>query len=150
MDTVTYPQDEVAAFFREHLLPVRKAHDAEELGPLFAVVWTPTLILLDALGREHHRTVGFLDPDELVASLLLGMGKLRLAGDGFEECRQFLGRLLDEYPRSEFAPEAVYYSGINLFRQTYDPGELGAMYQRLQREYPASGWCNRASPYSIL
>jgi TolA-binding protein len=126
------------------------APDAEALAPLFAITWTPTLIVLDQAGREHQRTVGFLDPDELIAGLLLGIAKVHMGRGQFSKARTCFDRLLKRYPQSEFAAEAVFFNGVNLYKQTYDPGDLGSIFQRLQREYPASGWCNRASPYSLL
>jgi len=33
----------------------------------YAVKWTPTIILLDSEGDEHHRFVGYLPPEDFIA-----------------------------------------------------------------------------------
>ena len=75
MDAVTYPETAVSNFIMEHLIPLRIAFDAQPHATDFNVVWTPTIITLDAEGNEHHRTTGFFSPEELIPSLKLGAGK---------------------------------------------------------------------------
>ena len=75
MDVVTYPNDRVILFITENMIPLRVAFDAQPLSADFNIKWTPALITLDPYGNEHHRTVGFLAVQELIASLLLGIGK---------------------------------------------------------------------------
>jgi hypothetical protein len=75
MDAVTYPDEKVAGFVNGRLIPLRVLFDHEPLAREFNLKWTPTLITLDADGKEHHRSVGFLGPEEVITSLLLGIGK---------------------------------------------------------------------------
>ena len=75
MDAVTYPDSGVISFISDNLIPLRVASDAKPLSDDFNVKWTPTLITLSPDGKEHHRTLGFLEPKDLIASLLLGKGK---------------------------------------------------------------------------
>ena len=72
MDTVSYPNPKVIDFFAKNLIPVRVLITSKPLPQKFKVQWTPTLVLLDEEGEEHHRTVGFLAAEELLASLMLG------------------------------------------------------------------------------
>jgi len=75
MDAVTYPNDGVIEFIQKHMIPLRVAFDAKPLSIDFNIKWTPTLIILDADRKEHQRTVGFLPPEELIPSLMLGIAK---------------------------------------------------------------------------
>jgi len=150
MDAVTYPNAQVAEFVNGNLVPVKMRFDAEPFAKDFNIKWTPTLIVLDHEGREHSRTVGFLPPDELISSLLLGMGKVWFDADRFSDTLPLLEKLLASYPKSGAAPEALYLHGVAGFKNTHDPGLLKATYEKLEAQYPGSEWVNRASPYGLL
>ena len=107
MDAVTYPNDKVVEFVEKHLVPLRVPFDAKPLSDDFNVQWTPTLVILDSEGQEHHRTTGFLPPEEFMAMVLLGIGKLRFDQGKFEAAIEKMDRVLAEYPQSDSAPEIL-------------------------------------------
>jgi tetratricopeptide (TPR) repeat protein len=150
MAAVTYPDTKVIGFIGENMIPVQVLFDAKPLSTDFNIKWTPTLITLDSKGKEHHRTVGFLSADELIASLLLGIGKSYFETDRFDEAIESLERLLKEYPNSDAAPEATYLLGVCRFKSTNDPKPLKAAYEQLKAQYPTSEWTKRAYPYRLL
>lgn len=150
MDAVTYPSEIVSSFITEHLVPLRSLYDAQPLAGRYNVQWTPTLITVDAEGKEHHRTVGYLSPEELVPSLLLGAGKCDFDNGRLEEAEAELGRVLAEYPKSEAAPEAAYYLGVARFKSSHDGRRLKETYEKLHADYPGSEWEKRAYPYRLL
>ncbi|HEX2061867.1 MAG TPA: thioredoxin fold domain-containing protein, partial [Thermoanaerobaculia bacterium] len=75
-----YPNPKIARFVSDHFIPVRqhvKTHpDAMER---WGAQWTPTIMTVDANGREQHRVEGFLDADALLAQLKLGLAKAAFA-----------------------------------------------------------------------
>jgi TolA-binding protein len=150
MDAVTYPQEAVAEFIMTNMIPLRVQFDAQPYANKFNLKWTPTLITLDANGEEHHRTVGFLGPDEVIASLLLGIGKSHFESDRFDKALSALERVLQEYPKSHAAPEAVYLRGVAKYKSTHDPKPLREAYDFLKSGYPDSEWVDRAQPYSLI
>jgi TolA-binding protein len=150
MDAVTYPDDKVISFINENMIPLRIAFDAQPLSTDFNIKWTPALITLDTQGKEHHRTVGFLAPEELLPSLLLGMAKSYFETDRFDEALASLDKLLGEYPKSDSTPEAVYLRGVCRYKSTHDPKPLKAAYEQLEADHPASEWTKRAYPYRLL
>ncbi len=150
MDAVSYPNQEVIDFFREHLIPVRVLHNAQPLAGQFKVKWTPSLILLDAKGEEHNRTVGFLPPEELIPSLLLGIGKTHFDSDELDEALASFGRIVEKYPKSDAAAEAVYLQGVSRYKKTKKPDALKQAQQQLARDYAGSQWATRASAYRLL
>jgi len=150
MDAVTYPNDRVIRFISENMIPLRVAFDAQPLSANFNIKWTPTLITLNHDGNEHHRTVGFLAPQELIPSLLLGMGKSYFETDQFDEAIGSLEKLLGEYPESGSAPEAIYLRGVCRYKSTQNPEPLKVAYEQLTAEYPSSEWTKRAYPYRLL
>ena len=122
MDAVTYPQPAVVTFINENIIPVRVRFDAQPLAAQFNVQWTPTLVTVGSDGKEHHRTVGFLPPEELVPSLLLGAAKCAFDAGDMDRAVKNLERLLATYPKSSCAPEAVYLHGVSRFKAAHDVG----------------------------
>ena len=116
----------------------------------FLVVWTPTLIILDFYGKEHQRTVGFIPPDEMIASLLLGIGKVGFDNDQFNEAGIQFNTLLRAFPQSAAAPEAIYLRGAARYKSSHAAEALKDAYQQLLAEHPENEWTRRAEPYKLL
>lgn len=150
MDAVSYPDPRVVDFVTETVVPLRVPADSRPLADDFRVTWTPTLVTLDLYGKEHHRTVGFLPPEELIASLILGIGKCDYDGGAFNDAICRFDRILADYPKSGAAPEAVYLRGVSRFKGSHDPAALKEAYEKLTADYPASDWAKRAGPYRLL
>ncbi len=150
MGAVTYPDPKVVAFVEQNMIPIQVLYNAQPLATEFNVKWTPTVITLDAEGKEHHRTVGFLAPEEFIPSLMLGIAKSYFDQEKYAEALSMLEKLLKDYPKSDSAPEAIYIRGVTKYKSTHSPKPLKEAYERLQAEYPSSEWTRRASPYRLL
>jgi hypothetical protein len=150
MDAVTYPDSKVSDFIMKNLIPLRVQSSSEPLATSFNVKWTPALITLDENGKEHHRTVGFLPPEELMPSLILGTGKIYFDLDAFAEAIATFDKVISEYPNSDFAPQAVFYRGVCGYKSTHTAGPLKEVYEKLSADYPRSEWAKRALPYRLL
>jgi hypothetical protein len=150
MDAVTYPDSGVTKFINEHMIPVRVAFDAEPHARDFNVKWTPTIVTLYSSGREHHRTLGFLAPEDVIASLLLGMGKVHFDADKFDDALVNLDSVTADYSKTNSAPEAIFFRGVSGYKNSHDPKMLKEAYERLQAEYPDSEWTKRAYPYRLI
>jgi len=150
MGAVTYPNAKVVEFVTKNLIPVQVKSDAQPIATDFNVKWTPTLITLDSEGKEHHRTVGFLPPEDLIPSLLLGIAKCHFDRERFAEALAALDKLVADYPKSDAAPEAIFLRGVARYKSTHDPKPLKEAYGKLQAEYPSSEWTKRAYPYRLI
>jgi hypothetical protein len=150
MDAVTYPNKAVIEFINSNMIAVRVRHDQRPLAEDFKVKWTPALITLDVDGTERHRTVGFLPPEELIPSLMSGIGKTHLERGEFAKAIPQFEMLVSQYPKSGSAPEAVFFLGVARFQSTQDPKFLKKAYETLAAQYPQSEWTTRASPYSTI
>ena len=150
MGAVTFPNPKVLAFVNENIIPLRLPHDHKPLADQFQVKWTPTLVTLDTEGKEHHRTVGFLPPEELIPSLLLGRAKIHFDHEEFEKALKSLESILNEHPKSGAAPEAIFLRGVCGYKSTHTPKPLKDAYEKLQADYPESEWTKRAYPYRLL
>jgi hypothetical protein len=150
MAAVTYPNPKVVNFINETMIPIQVRFDAQPIATDYNVKWTPTIITLDSDGKEHHRTVGFLAPEELIPSLLLGIAKVSFDADLFESALTSLNRLLSEYPESNASSEAVYLRGVCLYKSTHDAKPLKEAYEKLNSRDPKDEWTQRAYPYRLL
>ena len=150
MDAVTYPTPEVIGFINQNVIPVRVPHDHQTLSKQFQVKWTPTLVTLDPAGNEHHRTVGFLPPEQLIPSLLLGKAKTEFDLDDFPSAIKTLETILGKHPKSGSTPESIYLYGVSLYKNTHDPKPLKEAYEKLKSQFPDNEWTTRAYPYRLL
>ena len=62
------------------------------------------------------------------------------------------GKLYDEivqkYPTSASAPEAVYWKGVSHYKSTNDHTVLGEVQKTLKQKYPTSIWAEKALPWA--
>lgn len=150
MDAVTYPDTTVSNFLNERMIPIRVPHSAEPFAIAYNVHWTPTLLTLDAIGKEHHRILGFLPPEELVPALLLGIAKMHFDLEENTQTISILDKLLATYAKSAAAPEAVYLRGVSLYKTTHNAKSLKEAHESIKKDYPNSEWVYRSSPYRLL
>ncbi len=116
----------------------------------FNVKWTPTVIILDATGDEHHRFVGFLPAEDFISQLLLARGKAEFDLDEYEEAVQCFQEVLVRCPKTDAAPEARYYLGVAKYKASHDPKELKTNFEILQKDYPGSEWTKKAQVYALI
>ena len=116
----------------------------------YSVKWTPTIIILEADGDEHHRFIGFLQPEDFIAQMTLGKGKLAFNLDSFDQAIQCFQEILVGYPKTDADPEAQYYLGVSKYKASHDPKELKLGLEALQRNYPQSEWTKKAQVYSLI
>jgi len=150
MDKETYTQERVVKFVNDHLVPLRLDHEDKPFSRDYNLIWTPTLIILDQDGREYQRSLGFQPPEELVPNLMLGVAKVYFSLKNYNAAKLHLDEVLNQYPESGSAPEAVYFLGVNQFKHKDDPAELRKMYESLQEKYPDSRWTKSAAPFRNL
>jgi tetratricopeptide (TPR) repeat protein len=146
MDAVTYPNPAVVEFISKNVIPVKTLYD-QPLAHQFRVMWTPTLILLDLDGNEVYREEGFLPPEGLIPALVLGLGKVRLNAGQYDQAISQFKEVASKYPKSDQAPEAIYFLGVTRFKSTHDMKPLKEAYEKLKTKYPASSWTKKAYPY---
>jgi len=150
MDAVTYPDEKVTDFIYNNFIPLRIAGNEEPYAADFMVNWTPRIIVLDSVGLSHQSTVGFLPPEDFIASLELGLAKADFDSHNLEGCKRRLSRILEGFPQSTSAAEAVFLLGVTSYKLSSQTGPLKEAYQTLQEKYPESEWTKRALPYRLL
>ena len=141
-----YPDPRVEALIRDNLVPIRiDVRKKPELMERFNVQWTPTILLLGPDGREHHRIEGFLETDDFLAQLLLGLGHVARARGKWDEAIARYEEVLARHPDGDAAPAAQYWRGVARYKKSGDPAELGATTQAFKERYADTPWATRAS-----
>jgi len=150
MGAVTYPMEAVAKFVDYNFIPVQIQVTNTALMQKYAVSWTPTILVLDADGKEHYRTVGFLAPEEFIAAFQVGKGRYYLDVDQFVEALGMFEEVLQSPTAGNAAPEAIFFQGVARYKQTHNPKPLRAAYETLRAKYPQTEWAKRAEPYKLI
>lgn len=150
MDAVTYLSKEVVSFVKEFLIPLKIDISKKALYEKYNAIWTPALLVLDYQGHEVQQTIGFLEPDKFIAYMHLGIAKVHFTVGEFDAANVHFKKLMDRYPESSVVPEAIYFSGVNLYKQKNDPTQLKMAYEKLLKNYPDTTWTKRAAPYRYI
>ncbi len=66
----------------------------------------------------------------------LGRKRFAQAGARFEEVAR-------RHPGTDAGAEALYWLGVANYKESHDPAQLRAGWQRLAQEYPDSAWAER-------
>lgn len=144
-----YPNDRVAQFINKNFVPI-KIHVKEhpEAFGRFDAQWTPTLIVLDPEGKERYRFEGYLPVDDFLAQLETGLAKTAFAREDFAESERLYREVAQEFPKSESAPEALYWAGVSKYKASHDPAPLAETARALKERYPESSWTKKASVWA--
>lgn len=114
----------------------------------FDATWTPTVLVFDSNGVERHRIEGYLPKDEFRAQLQLGLARIAFKEKKWADAERGYSAIVENYPQTAAAPEAVYWSGVSHYRGTNDHTVLGRVAQELEQKYPQSIWTKKALPWS--
>jgi hypothetical protein len=145
-----YPDARVADFVTEHFVPVRfhvkdQHEDFQRVGEKYGAMWTPTVLIVDADGTERHRIEGFLPANDFLSQLLLGTARAAFEQKDNAAAERLYRRVVEQFPDTEAAPEAVYWAGVSKYRATNDPSALKATAATFGDRYQSSSWAKKAS-----
>ena len=145
-----YPNERVVRFIEEQFEPVRihvreQTSEWKRLGARYGVEWTPTILIVDPAGEERHRIEGFLPVDDFLAQLELGLARLAFSREQFPDAERRYRAIVDRYPQTETAPEALYWAGVSRYKATNDASALADTTKRFRERYQNSSWAKKAS-----
>ena len=104
MGAVTYPNSEVVEYINQNLIPVQLLYNAQPEAADFNITWTPTMIILDETGKEHHRNVGFQPAEDFIPFLMVGQAKTYFDRNTFEPAISLLEKVIKQYPQERRRP----------------------------------------------
>jgi tetratricopeptide (TPR) repeat protein len=145
-----YPDERVAHLINQNFIPARvhvreQPEDYQRFGQRFGAQWTPTLLVIDPDGTERHRIEGFLPPEDLMAQLLLGLGHSAFARERWEEAERRFREVVERFPKSDAAPEALYWAGVARYKGKGDANALAETGREFTKRYQDSSWAKKAS-----
>jgi thioredoxin family protein/tetratricopeptide repeat protein len=150
LEAESYEDDATSTFINKEFIPVT-AHIKEHAANFhrFDVLWTPTVLILDSSnGRERLRLEGYLPNIEFRAWLKMGLARIAFMQKKWAEAEQRYADVVESYPHTHSAPEALYWRGVCRYKATNDHTVLGEVANELQQRYPDSVWTLKASIWS--
>jgi len=97
-------------------------------------------LILDPNGKERFRIEGYLPTEEFRAQLELGLARVTFMGKDFAEAEQKYAAVLERYPNTQAASEALYWKGVSHYKATNDHTVLGELPEQFRQKYPNSIW----------
>ena len=148
---MTYPRQEVRDFLTDHFELVRvsladRDPEARSLIKRYRTLWSPGFVLLDHHGTELRRFMGFQPPEDFVAELRVGLGKVYLMHRNAAEAYNQFREVADMDPSAPVSAEALYWSGIAVFNRDKKPVDwLREYWAELGQRFPESRWWTHAN-----
>ena len=113
----------------------------------FDALWTPSVIILDPNGKERFRIEGYLPKDEFRAHLELALARVGFMSKKWADAESRYTEVLERYPESKAAPEALYWKGVSHYKATNDHTVLGELPGQFQEKYPESEWALKTAAW---
>ena len=145
-----WPDERVARFVSENFIPARvhvkdDAAAFKEYGERYNAHWTPTILELDPNGEEFYRIEGFLPNDDFLAQLMLGRAHMDFQKGEWADAEKRFREIVEKLPKSEAAPEAMYWAGVSRYKATNDATALKETAKSFAQRYNDSSWAKKAS-----
>ena len=138
--------DLITNAFHPVRIHVREDADAwKKVGGELGVQWTPTVLVLDYAGVERHRIEGFLPADDFLAQVSLGLAKAAFSRSDFADAEQRYRAIVETFPQTETAAEALYWAGVSKYKHTNDPSALRDTATAFGERYQDSSWAKKSS-----
>jgi hypothetical protein len=148
-----YPDERVVKLVQDNFIPARvhvkeQPEEFRRLGQRYNAQWTPTLLIIGPEGTERHRVEGFLPVEDILAQLSLGLAHSAFARQRWDEAERRFREVVDRFPNTESAPEALYWAGVSRYKGKGDASALGETARQFARRYQQSSWAKKASVWS--
>lgn len=85
--------------------------------------------------------------DEFRAQLELALARVAFASKKWKDAERRYSEVLDRYPNSKAAPEALYWKGVSHYKATNDHTVLGELPAQFAEKYPDSLWALKTAAW---
>jgi len=113
----------------------------------FDALWTQSVIILDPNGKERFRIEGYLPNDEFRAQLELALARVAFMSKDWADAERRYAEVLERYPESKSAPEALFWKGVSHYKATNDHTVLGELPGQFHDKYPDSEWALKTAAW---
>jgi TolA-binding protein len=103
--------------------------------------------ILDPNGEERFRIEGYLPKNEFRAQLELGLARVAFMSKRFADAERLYASVLDRFPTTQAAPEALYWKGVSHYKATNDHTVLGELPEQFRQKYPNSIWALKTAAW---
>jgi len=114
----------------------------------FDAAWTPTVLIMDPDGNERWRIEGYLPKEEFRAQLEMGLARVAFMHKQWAEAERRYAEVLERYPDTTSAPEALYWKGVSHYKATNDHTVLGELPRQFKEKYPESVWALKTAAWA--
>ena len=105
------------------------------------------MLILDSNGKERFRIEGYLPKDEFRAQLELALARVAFMSKNWADAEHRYGEVVERYPNSKAAPEALYWKGVSRYKATNDHTVLGELPGQFEEKYPNSSWALKTAAW---
>lgn len=105
------------------------------------------MVILDSNGNERFRIDGYLPREEFRAQLELGLARIAFMSKRFADAERLYASVLDRFPNTQAAPEALYWKGVSHYKATNDHTVLGELPEQFRQKYPNSVWALKTAAW---
>ncbi len=102
---------------------------------------------MDPGGVERVGNEGYLPKTEFRAWLEISLARLAFIRKEWEDAGLRYGGVIERYPETAAAPEAVYWKGVSRYKRG-DHAALGETAAELSRRFPGSIWTRKSSVWA--
>ena len=103
------------------------------------------MLILDSNGIERERNEGYLPNGEFRARLEMGLARIAFMHKQWADAERRYAEVVDRYPNTTAAPEAIYWRGVSRYKATNDHAVLSKIADELQEKYQGSVWTLKSS-----
>ena len=106
------------------------------------------MLIIDSDSKEWWRIEGYLPKIEFRAQLEIGLARMAFMHKQWTDAERMYAQVVERYPDTAAAPEAVYWLGVSQYKRTNDHTVLGGVAEQLNQKYQDSVWARKASVWS--
>ena len=78
----------------------------------------------------------------------MGLARVAFMNKNWADAERRYGEVLDHYPNSKTAPEALYWKGVSHYKATNDHTVLGELPGQFEQKYPDSVWALKTAAWA--
>ncbi len=105
-------------------------------------------MVLDPDGTKRRQFEGYLPAEEFLSQLELGLAQSAFARKQWAEAQERFRRIMEQFPKSEAAPEALYWAGVAKYKVSGDASALADTARQFTQKYPESVWAKKSSVWA--
>ena len=105
------------------------------------------MLVMDPDGKERWRLEGYLSREEFRVFLEMGLARVAFMRKDFTDAEKRYSAVLENYPTSKYAPEALFWQGVSRYSGSHDHAALGDTAKAFTEKYQETVWALKSVPW---